>query len=131
MSGSHGHHHQQVVTEFDHADAWHTHTVTEGAPQEEHAPDIAFGRVFWLGVAGFMIIVVATYATWEYYKHYTNNLRYEREEAEATQQDGALAIRKDTVYGSLKAPAAFVKDGNYIHVPVDEAAQRVMKRYAR
>lgn len=125
----HGKHHQMLVTEHEHPDAWHTHTTDEPMPQHEHASEIAARRIIWMGVIGFILLAIVCQATIEYFKYYAQRLKVDREEG-APLYVAADKYRADSL-AQLQSPTVeYVPQGNYIRVPLPEATKRVMTRYA-
>lgn len=130
MSDQHHHpkHHQMVVTEHEHPDAWHTHTTDEPEPQHEHAPEIAAKRIIAFGVVGFILLAIVCQATIEYFKLYAKQIREEREEG-APVHVAALEKRSSELGAwSVKAPT-YTPGDTFVRVPVADAAKKVMDRY--
>jgi hypothetical protein len=132
MSTSHGHHDALAHTHDapDAPDAWHVHTTDEPLPQQAHTSEVDSHRTILYGTVGFIIIVVATVATWEYFKSYTTQLRIQREE-QVDMHVKALEARTKTLAELRAGPADHVASDGSIQVPISVASQRVMEKYGK
>ena len=117
MSG-HDHNH-------GHADAWHHHDASEGAPQAEHGSSLQIPVL----ARGLGLIAVSTLGlvgiTMLYLNHQINQLHRERADADLSadylQYRDAAKARLDG-YGWV--------DASTVRVPVEMAKDRVLKKYA-
>ena len=121
MSGGHGGH---AAGGGEHADAWHHHDASEGLPQEEHAGTTSIGTM----AKGLVLIIVATLGlvavTMLYLNHHIDKLRRERADQDlSADYVGYRDQAKSRLDGYGWADSATV------HVPVEMARERVLKRY--
>ncbi len=118
--------HQETPTHHTEPDAWHRHSEDEGAPQVEHAAHanptilaVTFIAMI-LGVAFVVVVLVA------YFNNYVSNFKAEKQEgvgmAAPFEASKAEALAQLNGHGWV--------DTNTIYIPVDDAMDLVVQRYA-
>lgn len=105
-------------------DEWHHHEASEGAPQAEHASSISIPIL----ARGLGLIFVSTLGlvgiTMLYLNHQINELRRERTDADLSAE---YVQYRDASRSKLEGYGWV--DAATVHVPVDLAKERVLKRY--
>mgnify|MGYP003571154332 CR=1 FL=1 len=107
-------------------DDWHQHTPDEGAPQVEHtaaANPTALAITFIAMILGVAFVIVVLVA---YFNNYVSTIKAEKQEgvtiAEPFEASKAEALAHLNAYGWV--------DHQTVHIPVSDAMDRVVARYA-
>lgn len=98
-------HHAHTPPDIETPDAWHTH-VHEAPAQPEHG-QLAGWKVFWVGMAGYILTVAVVVVLVVYYYAVANQTKLSREEfPERYQgvavQSQALTVREQTLDGDFR-----------------------------
>lgn len=115
-------------------DAWHRHTLDEGLPQEEHAPQAnpyvlgAIGVVLTVGFVVLLVVVVL------YYFQYTTKVRREQMETTAPAEgpDGSYAYRNESmklINGGAYTWVDLKSGSEAVQIPLDLAITKVLEAY--
>jgi nitrate reductase NapE component len=124
----------------DPVDEWHDHSKDE-KPQEAHAEVGNAYQIMGIGIALFLVIVVAVVATYGFYVHQTT-LRLAKAEEVSFGQRGAPAIEarimksdaliRQSGYGWEVVPAAGdIPARSLVRLPIGEAKRLTARDYAR
>ena len=107
-------------------DEWHQHSPDEGAPQIEHgahANPTALAITFVAMILGVAFVIVVLVA---YFNNYVSTIKAEKQEgvtiAEPFEASKAEALAHLNAYGWV--------DHQTVHVPVSNAMDQVIARYA-
>ena len=124
MSASHPQHTEPVHEE---PDAWHTHTLEEGAPQVEHAAR-ANPAVLIIVLVGLVISTVAmVLALWLYFQDYVDRQKAMRKEVVAF-HDPYLAYRARSL-AELGTFGWQDAEAGVLNIPIEDAKRLVIERY--
>lgn len=143
MSDPHAQHKPHVhetAPLHDPVDPWHDHSKDE-KPQQAHAEVGNAFQIMAIGVALFLVIVVAAAVTYGFYIHQTTRSLARMEEVPFGTR-GAPAIetrilKSDTLsrqgtYGWEVTPAVGdIPARSYVRLPIDEAKRLTARDYAR
>ncbi|MBY0307664.1 MAG: hypothetical protein K2Q09_02885 [Phycisphaerales bacterium] len=124
---------------IDAPDVWHTHTVHEH-PQQAHGEQIDGLKVFLIGLIGYLLTVATIAVITVYFVCYKNNDQINFEEYPERSLGDAGAVQKpalDARAAALidafanKSPRWTDPEAGKVTIPMDQAMNKVMDRYAK
>lgn len=112
----------------DHAhDNWHQHSAAEGAPQHEHGSQMtvkALGLTFVAMTLGTILVILVLVL---YFNSYVGKYKAQKTEGTAMMEPAFNA--KLAAQEKLNSYGWVDRDARTVHIPLDQATQRVMAEY--
>ncbi len=124
----------------EHADSWHHHEKSEGAPQSEHLAVLNVRSISVWGALTVVSLVVVMVALGMYFHSYTNAHKIDKEERRAwfklseqsrAAREGAESMLSTGAHAANEEYSWSPEGGDKVVIPMNKAMEKVVSAYSK